>query len=353
MDDAIRKDAILSKQTEAAADINTGRGDTSGGDTSGGDTIVHRPRKFAPPPAWQLSDLTTAASLALLLLPSWVLPERLWAPLWRGRVRMRILTNRRAIKHAAKIIQAALGDADRPRAEAIAGDLRAAVNELRMQDLRAWRPGGWHPRMILEGEDHLRRALSQGKGAILWVAPFVFNSGPTKIAIHQKGYRVSHLSSPKHGYSETRFGVAYLNRIRCIPEDRYIAQRIIFDRYAPATAMRRMMRALKAGEVVSIVAASTEGSDMIRGPIFGGRLPVAVGAPRLAGLTGAPLLPVFTVRDPDLGFRIIVEAPIELPSHLTTDERCIAAAAEFLRRSEPWVRRFPEQWRAWSKWRRE
>jgi len=24
---------------------------------------------------------------------------------------------------------------------------------------------------------------------------------------------------------------------------------------------------------------------------------------------------------------------------------------KFLARSEPWVRRFPEQWRAWSKWR--
>ena len=93
------------------------------------------------------------------------------------------------------------------------------------------------------------------------------------------------------GYSETAFGVKYLNKVRCIPEDRFLAQRVIFDRYAPSTAMRRLMRAVKSGEVVSIVAASTEGSDMIKAPVFGGRLPVAVGAPRLAGLTGAPVLP--------------------------------------------------------------
>jgi lauroyl/myristoyl acyltransferase len=112
-----------------------------------------------------------------------------------------------------------------------------------------------------------------------------------------------------------------------------------------------MMRALNAGEIVSIVATSTEGSDLVKGPMFGGRLLVAVGAPRLAALTGAPLLPVFTVRDPETVFRTIIDAPIELAFDRSSDERCAAAVIAYLERSEPWVRRFPEQWRAWSKWR--
>lgn len=333
--------AILPDQSKAAVESVTARNES----------IMRKPRKLTPRPAWRGSDLVTAVGLAALVIPSWLLPERLWAPAWRAVARIPVLTNRRAIKRTGESIQAALGDVDRRSAEAIARDLKAAVYELRMQDLRAWRPVGWRPRMSLEGEEHLRGALGQGKGAVLWVAPFVFNSGPTKIAIHQKGYRVSHLSSPQHGFSETRFGIAFLNRIRCIPEDRYISQRIVFDRTAPSTAMRRMMRALKTGEVVSIVAASTEGSEMVEGPMFGGRLAVAVGAPRLAALTGAPLLPVFTVRDPEIGFRIIIEAPIAIESDRPSDERCVAAAIEYLHRCEPWVRHFPEQWRAWSKWR--
>ncbi|MBL8710005.1 MAG: hypothetical protein JNL25_12490 [Rhodospirillaceae bacterium] len=312
---------------------------------------MHRPRKLAPPPAWQLSDIATLAGLAALVLPAWLLPERFWAPLWRALARIPVLTSWRAIRHTGRTIQAALGEPDRWRGEAIAREVKATVYEMRFQDLRAWRPGGWHPRMTLEGEEHLRRALEGGAGAILWLAPFVFNSGPTKIILHERGYAVSHLSSPQHGYSPTRLGVKFINRIRCSPEDRYLAQRIVFDRHAPATAMRRMMRALKAGEVVSIVAASTEGSELVKGPIFGGRLPVAVGAPRLAALTGAPLLPVFTVRDPKLGHRIIIEAPIAIPADRSTDGRVVAAAVEFLRRSEPWVRQYPGQWRAWSKWR--
>lgn len=318
--------------------------------------MVQKRRKRAGRAAWAVSDFTTALGLAVLLLPAWILPERGWAPLWRGLARIPLLTNQRAVRRTAKDIAAALGDVTAARAQAIARDLKAAIYEIRMQDLRAWRPswipgGHWSPKLSLEGEAHLTEAIAGGKGAVLWISPTVFNSLPTKIALKAAGYKVSHLSSPVHGYSETRFGVGALNRVRCIPEDRHIAQRIVFDSDAPTTAMRRMMRALKAGEVVSIVAANTEGFEMVEGPIFGGRLPVAVGAPRIAALTGAPLLPTFVVRDPELGFRIAIEAPIPLDPKQSSDERTVAAATEYLQRSEAWVRRYPDQWRAWSKWR--
>jgi len=342
MDEVIRGDAGASGRSVAAV----------AGTAARSELVAHRARKLAPRPAWRMSDIMTCLGLAALLPPSWLMPERTWGPLWRACARIPFLTSGRAVRQAARSIQAALEESDLRRAEAIARDLKAATYELRMQDLRAWRPGGWKPKITLEGEHYLLSALSADKGAILWVAPFVFNSGPTKTAFHRKGYRVSHLSSPKHGFSETAFGVRHLNRVRCIPEDRCLVQRIVFDRSAPSTAMRRMVRALKAGEIVSIVAASTEGSEMVKAPILGGRLKVAVGAPRLAALTGAPLLPVFTVRDPGIGFRVAIEAPITIETERSSDERCIAAAIEFFRRSEPWVRRFPEQWRAWSKWRR-
>ena len=77
----------------------------------------------------------------------------------------------------------------------------------------------------------------------------------------------------------------------------------------------------------------------------------AIGLVGLTDLTGAPLLPTFVVRDPELGFRVAIESPIALDPQQSSDERTIAAATEYLRRSEAWVRRYPEQWRAWSKWR--
>jgi lauroyl/myristoyl acyltransferase len=288
----------------------------------------------------------------LLLLPVWLTPDRFWTTAWRMKARL----SRRSglgVKRSPNIIRAALSLGDHRQAETIACDLRASANELKAQSLKTWRPGGWHPRIVLEGERHLKDALALGKGAILWIAPFVFYSGVTKIALHGKGYAVSHLSSPLHGFSGSRYGVAFLNRIQCAPEDRLIKERIVFDRNAPSTAMRRMVRALKAGEVVSIAAASTEGLETIEAPFFGGVTPVAVGAPRLAGLTGAPLLPMFAVREADGTFRVAIEAPIALDPKQSSDQRCIAAASEYFRRLEVWVRRHPEQWRGWSKWRKQ
>jgi lauroyl/myristoyl acyltransferase len=323
--------------------------------------IVHKAHKFGrrekSEVAWLWSDIGTTLQLALLLLPVWLTPDGFWTAFWRANSRISLRTDP-VIKRNRRIVQAALGIGDPRQAEAIARDLRACAHELKTQSLKTWRPFGangigWHPRIALEGEEHLRLALAKGKGAVLWIAPFVFYSGPPKIVLHAKGYAVSHLSSPLHGFSGTRYGIAFLNRIQCKPEDRLIKERIVFDRNAPSTAMRCMVRALKAGEVVSIAAASTEGLEAVEAPFFAGITPIAVGAPRLAGLTGAPLLPMFTVRDRDGRFRIAIEAPIALDPKQSSDERCIAAATAFFRRLEPWVRAHPEQWRGWSKWRRD
>jgi len=293
----------------------------------------------------------TALGLAALTLPAWLLPERLWAPLLRTAARLPLFTNQRAIAERAQDIAAAL-DVPMRQARGIARVLRAAIYEMSWQDLRAWRPGGWRPEVVVDGQDRLDTAIDEGKGVLLWIAPFVFYSGAAKIGLDRLGYRVSHLSSPVHGFSATRFGVRFLNRIRCIPEDRHIEERIVFDSAAPTTAMRRMVRALKAGEIVSIVAASTEGFDTVKAPLLKGRIKVATGAPRLAGLTGAPLLPMFVVREHSGRFRVTIEPPIVLDATQTTEARCLAAASELFRRAEPWIRQYAGQWRGWSKWRR-
>jgi lauroyl/myristoyl acyltransferase len=313
-------------------------------------SIVHRPRALAPRPLWLRSDLAVAGSLAGLAPLSWLLPERAWPALCQALARVPGLTDRATLQRTVLAIQQALGE-PAGRAAEIAHDLQAAVYELRMQNLRAWRPGGWQPDIVLEGEAHLLRARARGKGAILWVGHFAFNSSITKIALHGRGYRVSHLSRPEHGFSKTRFGIACLNPVRCVPEDRCLARRIVFDRRAPHAAMRAMMRALNAGEIVSITAGAWEGTGLAEGPLAGGRLAIAVGAARLAALTGAELLPVFSVRDPDLGLRTVVEPPIALAAAAVPEQQCALAAAAYLHRHEPWIRQFPDQWRGWKEWR--
>lgn len=315
--------------------------------------VTHRPRSLGQRPLWQRSDLAIAGSLLALLPPAWALPERAWWSLCRAVARTPWLVDQATLAKTIAGIAAALPEPDPARARAIALDLQAAVYELRMQNLRAWRPGaGWRPDLILDGEPHLKSVLARGKGAILWVAHFAFNGGITKMALHERGHPVSHLSRPEHGFSKTRFGIACLNKVRCGPEDRYLHQRIVYDRHAPSTAMRRMMRVLKDGGIVSITAGAWEGIGIAEGPLLGGVLSLATGAPRLAAVTGAEILPVFSIRGREGRWRVAIQEALDLARDRSQEELSATAAAEYLRRHEPWVRAYPEQWRGWKEWRK-
>jgi predicted LPLAT superfamily acyltransferase len=313
--------------------------------------VRHRRRNLGARPLWERSDIAIAGSLLTLLPPAWLLPERSWFQLCRAICRVPGVVDRTTLDRTIHGIRGALAGIAPARAAAIALDLQAAVYELRMQNLRSWRPGGWQPDITLQGEEHLARATARGKGVILWVAHFAFNSGITKMVLQRRGHRVSHLSRPEHGFSKTRFGIACLNPVRCVPEDRHLAERIVYERRAPSTAMRRMVRALSRGEIVSITAGAWEGSGLVEGSLLGGTLSIATGAPRLALLTGAELLPVFSIRTREGRFTTIIEAPIAVPPSATPDEACSGAVAEYLARHEPWIGQFPEQWRGWKEWR--
>lgn len=330
--------------------------DSGDNQTDGGARLLHRRRDTGARPAWNADDLTVAASLAALLPAAWLLREQVWRGLCRAIARLPLLVDKAGLERTATSIQRCLPGTDARRAMEIARDLQAAVYELRLQNLRAWRPagargGGWMPRVTLSGAEHLDRALKAGRGAVLWVAHFAFNSNVTKIALAAHGHAVSHMSRPEHGFSKTRFGIAWLNPVRCIPEDRHLRQRIVFDRGNPAAAMRRMMATLGENGILSITAGAWEGSDLAEGAMLGGRLSIALGAPRLAARTGAALLPVFTVRDADGAFRVVVEAPVALPANPPGRAAACAAAQEYLTRHEDWVTRYPDQWRGWKEWR--
>lgn len=309
---------------------------------------LRRSRDLAPRPLWNRDDLAIGASLAGLLPAAWLLPEACWPRLCRLLARTPVV-DRRGLARNAEAIRQGLG-IDPARARAIAVNLQAAVYELRLQNLRALIPGAWRPHVTLTGAEHLDAALAVGGGAVLWVGHFAFNSNVTKMGLAARGKLATHMSRPEHGFSKTRLGIVLLNPVRCAAEDRYLGFRIVFDRQNPAAAMRRMLTVLEENRLLSITAGAWEGSDLAETALFGGRIRIALGAPRLAARAGATLLPVFTVRRPDGGFCVAVEPPIALQPGGDRRDMACAAAAEYLRRHEPWIAAYPDQWRGWKEW---
>jgi lauroyl/myristoyl acyltransferase len=230
-----------------------------------------------------------------------------------------------------------------------AKNVSATRTEHHIQVAREWL-WGWKDDARLEGEENIVTALSSGSGAVLWVAHFSFNALASKKALHRRGFSVSHISRPEHGFSKSRFGIACLNPIRVIAERRYLRERIIIDRDAPFRTIQHARRRLESGGLVSITAGAWEGAQIAAADICGGRLDLSVGAPGLSFLTGAPLLPVYTVRETgSLEIRVVIGKPIPVPRNLSRAEAVYGAAKEFAARLEPYVCTYPFQWRDWDR----
>ena len=178
----------------------------------------------------------------------------------------------------------------------------------------------------VEGAEHLRAAVARGRGVILLTAHFT----PMEMA----GRALASVAPVRFLYRPTRNEVlAYaLKRFR----NNYGSQGI------PRDDIRAFITALKNNECVWYAPDQSyrkKGAEMV--PMFG--IPAATNTltSRLAGITGAAVLPYFLQRLPGTqGYRAIIHPPLEnFPSD------CPAADTErFNRMIEAQVRAAPEQY---------
>jgi lauroyl/myristoyl acyltransferase len=140
------------------------------------------------------------------------------------------------------------------------------------------------------------------------------------------------------------------NGIRTGAEGQQLEGRIVFDRDRPAAAAVAAMRVLAQNGILSITAGDWEGQRIASIDVCGGKLPLAVGAPRFARLAGAALLPVFTVRGADRQtISVVIEPALGVPADGSSDDALQAAAQAFGRLLERYVRRYPAEWRDWQR----
>ncbi|MDX6752155.1 lysophospholipid acyltransferase family protein [Geminicoccaceae bacterium 1502E] len=294
-------------------------------------------------PLWKKSDTVLLLRLPVAFGLSWMLAPTAWdrlaARVARGRRDRQPERFERQVRWLDRMLDGRLDEA--ALEQAVFG--QSANFRLRqLQILRAHRPGRWQPPVRLEGAEHVTAALAAGRGAILWVASFVFSTLLTKLTCRAAGLEVSHLSRAYHGYTSSRLGCRLLNPVQRRAEDRYLAERIVIPRNgAPVAAMRQLTQRLRENRVVSITVDS-EGTTPLAAPFFAGTLRPANGALKLAASSGAPLLPVVTVRRPDGVFYTIIGSP--LPVERGRPEQGAQALARAL---EPAALAHPDQffWR--------
>jgi lauroyl/myristoyl acyltransferase len=213
----------------------------------------------------------------------------------------------------------------------------------KLQAFRCRHPSGWHPETGIEGHAFLQEAIGHGRGAILWVAPFVYGPLLTKMALHRAGYACSHLSRYSHGFSQSLLGARLLNPVRADVEKRFLKERVVIGPDGSVhAAVRRLTARLRANGVVS-VSVGARGMKPVEVPFMKGSMLLAPGPIGLARQTGAPLLPVFTVRVRDGEYITRIGAPLVLSTELEREHVSLDVAARFARILEVEVRRHPDQ----------
>ena len=292
--------------------------------------------------AQAVRDAALSAQVGAAALTSWTLPESLWLPLTHAIGR--VLAGSHAAPGASgpsldEALGAALGCAPR----SIAIERIASGHASRLWGLREYRRPRKDQPIDVDGVEHVAAALSRGRGAILWVGRFTWASIITKIGLHDAGCVVTHLSRPTHGFGTSPFAMRSLNPVWTRIEERFVRERVVMEPGAERTALRALRRRLEENGVVSITVGD-EGARAVTVPFLGWTLRLASGPASLAAASGAPLLPVFTVREATGRFRVGIEPAIDVAPDDDRDVREGAVARCYAERLEPWVRQYPGQW---------
>ncbi len=186
--------------------------------------------------------------------------------------------------------------------------------------------------VTIEGEEHLKQALSRGKGAIA-LSAHLGNFTLIGSRLAADGYPFTALVKQSKDEGFTRL----MDELRLRAGMKTISAR------PRREAVQKILRTLKKNEIVLLIADEhkTSGPEV---EFFGQLLPAPRGPVTLAMRTGAALLPMFLIRDQENQLTLKIGPEFDLIQTGALQEDVTANVALFSRHLETMVRHYPDQW---------
>jgi len=214
----------------------------------------------------------------------------------------------------------------------------------------------FRPEFSIEGRESLDQALDENRGVILWAENVMFQTHAGKRALSSAGYPAYQLSTPGHGFSNSRAAKRWLNAWQVAIEDRYLAGWIIFDPHGTEPVGPKIEALLGENKIVLITNNGHAGRRFIDIPIANGSTHrVAMGPISLALKTGAPILPCAVIETAPLQHYVlkIGEALVpETDGNADHAGAVVRAAARYRTWLLAVISDHPEQWMSWQFLRR-
>lgn len=183
-----------------------------------------------------------------------------------------------------------------------------------------------------EGEEHLQKALAEGKGVFVMSA-------------HLGNWELLTCSGPWRFLTSVTMVTKQLKPHwlhRIIEVTRHLLG--VRMAYEPKT-MHDIIRALKRKEIVGFVMDQFAGAPVgARVPFFGKAVGSHTALAVLAVRYGAPVVPAIAVRKPDGRYLLRFDPALPTLTHADPDEAVLLNTAAYVRHTEGWIREFPSQW---------
>ena len=196
--------------------------------------------------------------------------------------------------------------------------------------------------MSIDGIEHLERALGLGRGVVAVSAhmgnfPLI---GPRLIA---EGYRFSlMLRDPRDSkLAAVLAGIRGKLGIESIPVQ------------PSRTCIAESLKCLKRNGILFLQIDQNASSRDLWVDFFGREVPTFKGPVVFSMRTGAPIIPLFTVRDAPDHHRLMVAPPFAIDNTGNRDQDILTTTAKLTKLIESYIRRYPTQWwwfhRRWRK----
>lgn len=187
----------------------------------------------------------------------------------------------------------------------------------------------------LEGEKHLNAALADGRGVIalgIHLGPFTLLGARLSLA----GYRFNLIYNEGNYPKLWKSLGDYQRRLGQNP----------FPLKPITTSLKKSLNCLRRNEILYLIADEQQRRGGVPVPFFGRTAFTPPGPAILSLKTGAPILPMFILRENGIPKRLVIRPPvtIERTPHLKRDIETLTAA--YTKVIEDIIRQYPDQW-AW------
>lgn len=197
--------------------------------------------------------------------------------------------------------------------------------------------------MRLHGQDHLNQALRKGNGAMLVLVHYGANQ-MVMAALGHRNYTINQIGSRPDDWHR-------LSGIEPTPMERRIFDlRLKLEQSLPANfiyidrSMRPVYNCLRDNEIMMLACDGRAGARFLQTTVCHRTMNVSAGPFRIAAATGAPLIPVFPVRNDDGIHDLYIEPPIRFEASIRDKMWPEKAAEVYGQRLTEWITVRPDHY---------